>query len=154
MTRHSVNNNTRMGLVIISLLKFKSFDQFNTPPPPPQTASNFRHLLSCGTTEQTKSLEKRDPKSVGPMPSPTVKGDPGKGKNCLQKVTGSPSVVRGMVGEDGTGKGRRTSKGLRMNKTVSKSCLSISNCHLFVESFLPSDRRRLLLLDLCTNPLS
>ena len=26
-------------------LKFKSFDQFNTP----QTASNFRHLLSCGT---------------------------------------------------------------------------------------------------------
>ena len=24
--------------------KFKSFDQFNTP----QTASNFRHLLSCG----------------------------------------------------------------------------------------------------------
>ena len=44
MTRHSVNNNTRMGLVI-SLFKFKSFDQFNTP----QTASNFRHLLSCGT---------------------------------------------------------------------------------------------------------
>ena len=32
-----VNNNTRMGL--------KSFDQFNTP----QTASNFRYLLSCGT---------------------------------------------------------------------------------------------------------
>ena len=27
------------------LFKFKSFDQFNTP----QTASNFRHLLSCGT---------------------------------------------------------------------------------------------------------
>ena len=29
----------------ISLFKFKSFDQFSTP----QTASNFRHLLSCGT---------------------------------------------------------------------------------------------------------
>ena len=27
------------------LFKFKSFDQFDTP----QTASNFRHLLSCGT---------------------------------------------------------------------------------------------------------
>ena len=46
MTRHSVNNNTRTGLVI-SLFKFKSFGQFNTP----QTASNFRHLLSCGTIE-------------------------------------------------------------------------------------------------------
>ena len=33
------------GSCDISLLKFKSFDQFNTP----QTASNFRHLLSCGT---------------------------------------------------------------------------------------------------------
>ena len=33
------------GSCYISLLKFKSFDQFNTP----QTASNFRHLLSCGT---------------------------------------------------------------------------------------------------------
>ena len=30
MTRHSVNNNTRMGLVV-SLFKFRSFDQFNTP---------------------------------------------------------------------------------------------------------------------------
>ena len=47
MTRHSVNNNRGMGLVIslcsnsnhlISLI-------------PPQTASNFRHLLSCGTKE-------------------------------------------------------------------------------------------------------
>ena len=44
MTSHSVNNETGMGLVIslcsnsnrlISLI--------------PQTASNFRHLLSCGT---------------------------------------------------------------------------------------------------------
>ena len=33
---HSVYNNTRMGLVI-SLFKFKSFDQFNTPPPPKLT---------------------------------------------------------------------------------------------------------------------
>ena len=33
------------GSCCISLFKFKSFDQFNTP----QTASNFRHLLSCGT---------------------------------------------------------------------------------------------------------
>ena len=32
----------------ISLFKFKSFDQFN----PPRTASNFRHLLSCGTIDQ------------------------------------------------------------------------------------------------------
>ena len=30
MTRHSVSNNTRMG-VVISLFKFKSFDQFNPP---------------------------------------------------------------------------------------------------------------------------
>ena len=34
------------GSCYISLLKFKSFDQFNNTP---QTASNFRHLLSCGT---------------------------------------------------------------------------------------------------------
>ena len=34
MTRHSVNNNTGMGRVIIivlSLFKFRSFDQFNPP---------------------------------------------------------------------------------------------------------------------------
>ena len=31
----------------ISLFKLKSIDQFNTP----QTASSFRHLLSCGTVE-------------------------------------------------------------------------------------------------------
>ena len=34
-----------LGSYYISLFKFKSFDQFNTP----KTASNFRHLLSCGT---------------------------------------------------------------------------------------------------------
>ena len=46
MTRHSVNNNTCMSLAInIFSFKFKSFDQFNTPP----VASNFRHVLSCGT---------------------------------------------------------------------------------------------------------
>ena len=33
------------GSCYISVFKFKSFDQFNTP----QTAANFRHLLSCGT---------------------------------------------------------------------------------------------------------
>ena len=37
------------GSCYISLFKFKSFDQFN--PPAPQTASNFRHLLSCGTKD-------------------------------------------------------------------------------------------------------
>ena len=36
--------------LFVCLFKFKSFDQFNSPPPPPRTASNFRHLLSCGTT--------------------------------------------------------------------------------------------------------
>ena len=48
MTCHSVKNNTRMGLVtylcsnsnhLISLIS-------------PQTVSNFRHLLSCGTVEK------------------------------------------------------------------------------------------------------
>ena len=33
------------GSCYISLFKFKSFDQLI----PPQNASNFRHLLSCGT---------------------------------------------------------------------------------------------------------
>ena len=42
MTRHSVNTH---GSCYISLFKFKSDDQFNTP----QTASNFRDLLNCGT---------------------------------------------------------------------------------------------------------
>ena len=42
------------GSCYISLLKFKSFDQFNTP----QTASSFRHLLSCGTINAVlKSLK-------------------------------------------------------------------------------------------------
>ena len=33
------------GFCYISLFKLKSFDQLI----PPKTASNFRHLLSCGT---------------------------------------------------------------------------------------------------------
>ena len=36
------------GSCYISLFKFKSFDHSNNP----QTASNFRHLLSCGTIEK------------------------------------------------------------------------------------------------------
>ena len=42
------------GSCLISLFKFKSFGQLITPSPPPapfQTASNFRHLLSCSTIE-------------------------------------------------------------------------------------------------------
>ena len=35
------------GSCYISSSNFKSFDQFNTP----QTAWNFRHLLSCGTID-------------------------------------------------------------------------------------------------------
>ena len=35
------------GSCYISFFKFKSFDRFNTA----QTASDFRHLLSCGTTD-------------------------------------------------------------------------------------------------------
>ena len=38
----------------ISLFIFKSFDQFDTP----QTASNFRHLLSCGTIAACKVSNK------------------------------------------------------------------------------------------------
>ena len=37
----------------ISLSKFKSFDQFNTP----QTASDFRQLLSCGTIVCSRNLD-------------------------------------------------------------------------------------------------
>ena len=38
------------GSCDISLFKFKSFDQFNTP----QTASNFRHVRSCGTIGENR----------------------------------------------------------------------------------------------------
>ena len=37
----------------ISLFKFKSFDQFDTP----QTALNFRHLLSFGTIVMIKNVK-------------------------------------------------------------------------------------------------
>ena len=40
------------GSCCISLFKFNSFDQFITP----QTASNFRHLLSCGIIETNHDL--------------------------------------------------------------------------------------------------
>ena len=50
MMQHSVNDNTHMGLVIL-FFKFKSFDQFN--PPPPRTTLNYRHLLSCGSIESS-----------------------------------------------------------------------------------------------------
>ena len=39
------------GSCYISLLKFKSFDQYI-----PQTASHYRHLLSCGTITTTSTL--------------------------------------------------------------------------------------------------
>ena len=41
------------GSCYISLSKFKSFDQFNTP----QTVSHFRHLLSCGTIDLITKLK-------------------------------------------------------------------------------------------------
>ena len=44
MMGHSLNNNTRMGYM--SLFKYTSFGQSASP----RIASNFRHLLSCGTT--------------------------------------------------------------------------------------------------------
>ena len=50
MTRHSVINNTRMGLDI-SLFKFKSFDQFN-PPKLPQILDirDLKHDDAFSTT--------------------------------------------------------------------------------------------------------
>ena len=43
------------GSCHISLFKFQSFDQFNTS----QTASNFRHLLSCGTIKERGKIFKQ-----------------------------------------------------------------------------------------------
>ena len=51
MMRHSVNNNTPMGLVI-----FLSSNSNNLISLIPPTASDFRHLLSCDTTEQCDYL--------------------------------------------------------------------------------------------------
>ena len=44
------------GSCYISLFKFKSFDQFNTP----QTASNFRHLLICDTKVSSVFLKRNN----------------------------------------------------------------------------------------------
>ena len=54
MMRHS-ENNTRMGLVISLCLNSNHLISLITPPPP-QTASNFRHLLSCGTIEVSEQF--------------------------------------------------------------------------------------------------
>ena len=46
MMRHSVWTTIHAWV----LFKIQSFDQFNPPPPPPPPiASDFRHLLNCGT---------------------------------------------------------------------------------------------------------
>ena len=45
------------GSCYISLFKFKLFDQFI--PPPPQTASNFRHLLTYGTIGRVTAVFQR-----------------------------------------------------------------------------------------------
>ena len=42
------------GSCCISLFKFKSFDQFDTP----QTASNFRQLLSCDIIDTYSAINK------------------------------------------------------------------------------------------------
>ena len=45
---YDANSNTRMGLLYISLFKFKSFDQFNTaspPPPPPPKQKKLPQIL-------------------------------------------------------------------------------------------------------------
>ena len=41
-----------MHVLLYVFVQFKSFDQFNTP----QTASNFRHLLSCGTIANSSTI--------------------------------------------------------------------------------------------------
>ena len=45
MTSHSGNNNTRIGLAISLCSNSTHLISFSAP----QIASNFRHLLSCGT---------------------------------------------------------------------------------------------------------
>ena len=50
------------GSCYTSLFKFKSFDQFNTP----RTASDFRHLLSCGTIAGIESILTNQAKSNYP----------------------------------------------------------------------------------------
>ena len=60
-----------------------------------------------------KKSEKRDLELTESSKNGTLGS---RARNCSQKVTGSPLVVRRIVGEDGAGKGRRTSKGLKMKK--------------------------------------
>ena len=64
--------------------------------------------------EQTK-VRKTGPKKCPPPPVTLCKRWP-LGEKA--KSDRPPLVVHMIVGEDGTGKGRRTSKGLRINKTV------------------------------------
>ena len=63
-----------------------------------------------------------------PPPSPSLRGDPsGAGQNTA--VTSSVLVVRRVLGKDGTGKGRRTSIGLRPRL---HGCVFKSFCFHFV----------------------
>ena len=70
----------------ISLFKFKSFDQFNTP----KTASNFRPPLSCGTIAslepanfEISELYHRDVQSLTvPLPSRLVPTPFNRGVEC------------------------------------------------------------------------
>ena len=50
MMRHSVNNNTRMGLVIFLCSNSNHLISLI-----PRTVSNFRHLLSCGKVHSLSS---------------------------------------------------------------------------------------------------
>ena len=65
MTRHSVNNNCTHGSCSISLFKFKSFHQFNTPKPPQildiysVVALQYLRYLSCGIRDLVKSDKAR-----------------------------------------------------------------------------------------------
>ena len=54
MVSHSLNNNTRTGLFISLCLKTNPL--VSLMPPPPRIASNFRHLLSCGTIARMKAV--------------------------------------------------------------------------------------------------
>ena len=54
MTGDSVNNNTRMGRVISLCSNSNNLISLI----PPQTASNLRHLLSCGTIPFVKSTSR------------------------------------------------------------------------------------------------
>ena len=80
--------------------------------------------------ELTKS-SKNGTKQCRPPPNPPLghslqEVTPwGQGKKLPQTVSSFALVVHRMVGKDGTGKRQKTSKGLRGNKTVCKSCLNM-----------------------------